>query len=188
MFTGQALAHYFVGGLAPATRTAVAETVQRLPGSRKTDLSSIRRIATAKGAIFRAPRGLPLPDLKPAGRAGRLSRSNATSSPATALPIRDGEWQAHPVLIAQSIEPGGDRLPPPLSTRTTGSFATAFGHTLHLASGTNHPVQELDIWSQRGDRASASVPKLTVEETLHAASLASTDSSAYAYVCWLCRT
>ena len=70
VFTEQALAHYFVRGLAPATRTAVAKTVQRLPGSQKTDLSGIRRIATAEGTTFRARRGLPLPDPKPAGRAG----------------------------------------------------------------------------------------------------------------------
>ena len=186
VFTEQALAHYFVRGLAPATRTAVAETVQRLPGSQKTDLSSIRRIATAEGTTFRARRGLPLPDPKPAGRAGRPSRSNATSSPATALHIGEDEWQADPVLIARGMEQGGGRPPTPASTRTTGSFATAFAHTPHPASGTNHPVQELDISRQRGDRASASVPKLTEEETRHAASFASTDGSAY--VCWLCRT
>ena len=33
VFTEQALAHYFVRGLAPATRAAVAETVQRLPAN-----------------------------------------------------------------------------------------------------------------------------------------------------------
>ena len=186
MFTEQALAHYFVRGLAPATRTAVAETVQRLPGSQKTDLSSIGRIATAEGTTFGARRGLPLPDPKQAGRAGRQSRSNATSSPATALHIGEDEWQADHVLIARGMEQGGSRPPTPASTRTTGSFATAFAHTPHLASGTNHPVQELDISRQRGDRESASVPKLTEEETRHAASFVSTDGSAY--VCLLCRT
>ena len=186
VFTEQALAHYFVRRLAPATRTAVAETVQRLPGSQKTDLSSIRRIATAEGTTFRARRGLPLPDPNPAGRAGRPLRSNATSSPATALHIGEDEWQANPVLIARGMEQGGGRPPRPASTRTTRSFATAFAHTPHLASGTNHPVQELDISRQRGDRASASVHKLTEEETRHAASFASTDGNAY--VCWLCRT
>ena len=173
-------------GLAPATRTTVDETVQRLPGSQKTDLSSIRRTATAEGTTFRARRGLPLPDPKPAGRAGRPSWSNATSSPATALHIAEDEWQADPVLIARGMEQGGGRPPTPASTRTTGSFATAFAHTPQLESGTNHPVQELDISRQQGDRASASVPKLTEEETRHAASLASTDGSAY--FCWLCRT
>ena len=49
-------------------------------------------------------------------------------------------------------------------------------------------MQELDILRQRRDRASASasVPKLTEEETRHAASFASTNGSAY--VRWLCCT
>ena len=186
VFTEQAPAHYFVRGLAPATRTAVAETVQRLPGSQKTDLSSLRRIATAEGTTFRARRGLPLLDPKPAGRADRPSRSNVTSSRATALHIGEDEWQADPVLITRGMGQGGGRPPTPASTRTTGSFATAFAHTPHLASGTNHSVQELDISRQRGDRASASVPNLTEEEMRHAASFASTDGSAY--VCELCST
>ena len=186
VFTEQAIAHYFVRGLAPATRTAVAETVQRLPGSQKTDLSSIRRIATAEGTTFRSRHRLPPPDPRPARRAGRPSRSNATSSPATALHIGEDEWQSDPVLIARGMEQGGGRPPTPESTRTTGSFSTAFAHAPHLESGMNHPVQELDISRQQGDRASESVPKLTEEETRQAASFASTDGSAY--VCWLCRT
>ena len=159
LFTDQTLAHYFVRGLALATRTAVAEAFQRLPGSQRTDLSSIRRIATAEGTTFRARRGLPLPDPKPAGRAGRPSRSTAPISPATALHIGEDELQADPVLIARGMEQGGGGPPTPASTRTTGSFATVFAHTPHLAGGTNHQVQELDISRQQGDRASASFPK-----------------------------
>ena len=109
VFTEQALAHYFVRGLALATRTAVAETFQRLPGSQKTDLSSIRRIATAEGTKFRARRGMPLPDPKRAGRTGRPSRSNATISPATALHIGEDEGQADPVLIARGMVQRGGR-------------------------------------------------------------------------------
>ena len=84
------------------------------------------------------------------------------------------------------MEQGGGRPPTPASTQTTGSFATAFAHTPRLVSGTNHPVQELGISRQQEDRASASVPQKTEEETRHAASFASTDGSAY--VCWQCRT
>ena len=60
--------HKFVRGLAPATRAAVAETVQPLPGQKKTDLPTIRRVATAGGTTCRARRSLPLPDPKPATR------------------------------------------------------------------------------------------------------------------------
>ena len=75
----QALAHFFVRGLAPVTRPAVAKTVQRLPGYQKTDLSTIRRIATAEGSTYRASLGMPLSDPKPIGKASKAARSNATS-------------------------------------------------------------------------------------------------------------
>ena len=90
IFTEQGLAHYFLRGLAHATRAAVAETVQRLPANQKTDLSITRRIATANENTFRARRGLPLPDPKLAARGRRTSRSNATSSPSNTRTLPHG--------------------------------------------------------------------------------------------------
>ena len=81
VFCEQSLAYYFVRGLASATRAAVSETVQRLPSRQKTDLPTICRIATVEGTTYRARRSLPLPDSKQAGRAGRTTKSAATSSP-----------------------------------------------------------------------------------------------------------
>ena len=106
VFSEQSLAHYFVRGLAPATRATVFESVQRLPGSQKTDLPTIGRIATAEGTTYRTRRGLPLPDTKPAGRAGRTTKSAATSSPASTIHIDEDEWQADPFLIT----PGAGRM------------------------------------------------------------------------------
>ena len=129
VFSEQSLAHYFERGLAPATRAAVSETGQRLPSRQKTDLPTIRRIATAEGTTYRARRGLPLPDSKPAGRTGRTTKSAATSSPASALHIGEDEWQADSVLITQRAGPVGGRPPSPMSTGTKSSYATAFAAT-----------------------------------------------------------
>ena len=129
VFSEQALAHYFVRGLSTATRAAVAETVQRLRRQQKTELSTTRRIATAEGTTYRARRGLPLPDRKPAAKGVRIARWHGTSSPATTLRIRDGEWQANPVLITQGYDRGGGRPPTPASAGSTRSFATADAHT-----------------------------------------------------------
>ena len=107
VFNEQAMAHFFVRGLAPATRAAVAETVQRLPAIQKTDLSIIRRIATAEGTKFRARRGLPLPDPKPAARGGRTSRSNATSSTASALHVSGTEGDEVGSPSAELARSGG---------------------------------------------------------------------------------
>ena len=186
VFTEQALAHYFVRGLAPATRAAVAETVQRLPANQKTDLSIIRRPATAEGTTFRARRGLPLPDPKPAARGERTSRSNATSSPASALHVNEEDWEADPVLVMRGGEARGGRPATPASTETTGCFATAFAHTPVGMGGPDHCIAELDISRQAGGRVPSCVPLLTEEEARQAATFASADGSAY--VCWLCRT
>ena len=91
VFSEQSLAHYFVRGLALATSAAVSETVQRLTSKQKTGLPTIRRIATAEGTTYRARRILPLPDSKPAGKAGRTTKSAATSSPASALNAGEDE-------------------------------------------------------------------------------------------------
>lgn len=180
VFFEQSLAHYFVRGLAPATRAAVSEIVSR----QKTDLPTIRRIVTPEGTTYRARRRIPLPASKPAGRAERTSKSAATSSPATALHIRtEDEWQADPVLITQGTGPAGGRLPTPTSTRTSGSYATAFARTPRPPTGPDHRVTELDISRQDGGPRPPCVPQLTEEEARHAASFASTDGSAY--VCWL---
>ena len=186
VFTEQALAHYFVRGLAPATRAAVAETVQRLPAIQKTDLSIIRRIATAEGNTFRARRWLPLPDPKPAARGGRTSRSNATSSHASAIHVNEEDWEADPVLVMRGWEAMGGRLATPASTETTGSFATAFTHTPVGMGGPDNRIAELDISRQAGGSVSPCVPTLTEEAARQAAKFASADGSAY--VCCLCRT
>ena len=182
----QALAHYFVRGLSATTRAAVAETVQRLPGQQKTELSTIRRIATAEGTTYRARRGLPLPNPKPAARGVRALRLHGTSSPATALHIGEDEWQSDPVLITQGFDRAGGRPPPPATTDSAGSFATAFAHAPRAPRVPNHNVAELDISRREGDRLPPYVPRLTDEEARHATTFASTDGSAY--VCWLCRT
>ena len=104
VFSEQSLAHHFVRGLAPATRATVSETVQRLPSRQKTDLLTIRRIATAEGTTYRARRGLPLLDSKPAGRAGRTTKSAATSSPASTLHI--GRTSGRPTLSSLRKEQG----------------------------------------------------------------------------------
>ena len=186
VFSEQALAHYFVRRLSTATRAAVAETVQRLPGQQKTELSTIRCIATAEGTTYRARRGLPLLDRKPAAKAIRSPRSHVTSSPATTLQIGEDACQADPVLITQGYDRGGGRPPTPASTGSTGSFATAYAHTPKTPSGPNHNMAELDIPRREGDRVQPRVPRLTDKEARHAATFASTNGSAY--VCWLCRT
>ena len=186
VFSEQSFAHYFVRGLAPATRAAVSETVQRLLRRQKTDLPTIRHIATAEGSTYRARRGLPLPDSDPAGRAGRTTKSAATSSPASTLHIREDERQADPVLITQGAGPVGGRPPSPMSTGTTSSYATAFAVIPRGARGTDPRVAELDISKRDTGIEAPRVPLLTDEEARHAATFASTDGSAY--VCWLCRT
>ena len=152
----------------------------------KTKLSTIRRIATAEGTTFGARRGLPLPYLKPAAKGVRTPRSRGTSSPAPALHIVEDEWQADPVLITQGFDRARDRHPTPASTRSPGSFATAFAHTPRATSGPNHNGSELEISRRERDRLSPYMPRLTDKEARHAAMFASTDGSAY--VCWLCRT
>ena len=186
VFSEQALAHYFVRGLSTATRAAVSVTVQRLPGQQKTERSTIRRIETAEVKTYRARRGLPLPDPKPAAKGVRTPRSNGTSSPATNLHIGDDDWQADPVLITQGLHRAGGRHPTPASTGSTGSFATAYAHTPKATGGPNHSVAELNISRREGDRLPTYVPRLTDEEARHAATFSSIDGSAY--VCWLCRT
>ena len=76
--------------------------------------------------------------------------------------------------------------PSPMSTGTTGSYATAFAPTPRVERVTDPRVAELDISNREGAGASPRVPLLTDEEARHAATFASTDGSAY--VCWLCRT
>ena len=80
----------------------------------------------------------------------------------------------------------GGRPPTPASTRSTGSFATAFTHTPSAASGPDHEISELDISRREWCRVPSFVAQLTNEEARHAATFASADSSAY--VCCLCRT
>ena len=178
--------HEFLRGLAPATRVARAETVQPLPGQQKTDRPTIRRITTAGSTTCRAGRGLPLPEPKPAARGNRTPTSHVTSSPAASLHIGEDEWQADPVLITRGYEPVGGRPLTPESTRSTGSFATAFARTPSAASGPDHEIAELDISRRERGRVPSCVPQLTNEEARHAATFASTDGGAY--VCWLCRT
>ena len=185
-FSEQSLAHYFMRGLAPATRAAVSETVQGLPSRQNTDLPTIRRIKTAEGTTYRARRGLPLPDSKLAGRAGRTTKSAATSSPASTLHIGEDEWQAEPVLITQGAGPVRGRPSSPMSTGTTSSYATAFAATPRGARGPDPRVAELDISNRDAGGEAPRVPLLTDEEARHAATFASMDGSAY--VCWLCRT
>ena len=186
VFSEQALAHYSVRGLSTATRAAVAEMVQRLPGQQKTELSTIHRIATAEGTTYRVRRRLPLPDRKPAAKGGRTPRSHGTSSPATTLHIGDDKWQANPVLITHGYDRGGGRPPTPASTGSTRSFATAYAHMPKTPGGPNYHMAELDISCREGDRDQSRVPRLTNEEARNAATFASTNGSAY--VCWMCRT
>ena len=146
VFPEQSLAHYFVWGLAPATCATVSEIVQRLPSHQMTDLPTIRRISTAEGTTYRARSGLPLPDSKPAGGAGRTTKSTAiTSLPASALHIREDERQADAVLITQGAGPMGGRPPSTMSTGTTSRYATALAATPRGARGTDPRVAELDI-------------------------------------------
>ena len=154
----QSLAHYFVPGLAPATRTAVSETVQRLPSRQKTDLPTIRRIATAEGTTYRARRRLPLPDSKPAGRASRTTKSAATSSPALALHIGEDGWQTDPVLITPGPGHMGERLPTPVSSGSTGTFTTALERTPRSTKSTDPRVAELKISHREGGGATPRVP------------------------------
>ena len=137
VFSEQSLAHYFVRGLAPATRAAVSETVQPLQSRQKTDLPTNPRIATAEGTTYRARCGLPLPDSKPAGRAGRTTKSAETRSPASTLHIEEDEWQADPVFNTQGAGPVGGRPPSRMSTGTTSSYATAFAATPKGARSTD---------------------------------------------------
>ena len=137
VFSEQTHAHYFVRGLAPAIRAAVSETVQRLPGSQKNDLPTIRRIAAAEGTTYRAWCGLPLPDTKPAAGAGRNTESARISSPASTLYNEEDGWQADPVLITQGVGPARGRPPSPMSTRTTGIYATAFAPTPRVERATD---------------------------------------------------
>ena len=88
------------------------------------------------------------------------------------------EWQAEPGLITQGFKWAGGRPPAQASTGSTGSFATAFAHTLGASSGPNHEIAELDTSHREGDRVPSCVPQLTDEEERHAAMLASTDGSA----------
>ena len=186
VFSEQPLGLYFVRGLAPATRAAVSENFQRLPSSRKTYLPTIRRIATAERTTYRARRGLPLADPKLAGKAGRTTKSAATSSPASALHVREDEWQADPVLITQGPGSVGGRPPTPVLIGPKGSYAIAFKHTPRTPKGTDSCVAELDISNRNGRGAPPRVPLLTDEEARHAVSFVSKDGSAYVY--WLCRT
>lgn len=168
-------------GLATATWVAVAETVRKIPGQQKADLSTIRRFATAYSTTFRARCGLPLPDPKPAAKMRRTPKSNAI-----AVYIGEDECQANPVLIKKGLEPVGVVLPKLASSRSTASYATAFAHASRAPGCRDHQMVELDI-SQR-DRGGAlpHVALPTDEEACHAATIASMDSSAY--MCWLCRT
>ena len=160
VFSEQSLAQYFVQGLAPATRAAVSETVQRLPSRQKTYLPTIRRIVTAEGTTYRARRSLPLPDTKPAGRAGRTTKSAATSSSASTLHVGEDEWQADPVLITQGAGPVGGRPSSPMSTETTGSYVTAFAPTPRVDRGKDPRFAELDISNRDGGGASPRLEEL----------------------------
>ena len=66
------------------------KTVRRLLHHQKTDPSTTPRTATADGITYCARRRLPLPDTKPAGRAGKTTKSAATSSPTSTLHIGEG--------------------------------------------------------------------------------------------------
>ena len=145
VFSEQSLAYYFARGVSLATRAAVSDAVQRLPGCQKIIILTICLSATAEGTTCRARRGFPLPDPKSAEKEGPTTKSTATSSPASALHIGEDEWQAKPVLITQGSVPGGERPPTPVSPGTTGSYATAFEHTPGVASVTDPWVAELDI-------------------------------------------
>ena len=186
VFSEQSLAHYFVRGVAPATRAAVSETIQQLPSRQKIDLPTIRRIATAEGTTHRARRNLPMPDPKPVGRAGRTTKSATTSAPASTLHVGEDEWQADPVFITQGAGPVGGRPPSSMSTGTTSSYATAFAATSSGARVMDPRVAELDILNGDAGGEAPRVPLLTDDEARHAATFASTNGSAYA--CWLCRT
>ena len=179
VFSEQSLAHYFVRGLAPATRAAAFETGQRLPSRQKTDLPTIRRIARAEGTTYRVRRGLRLPDTKRAERSGRTTKYAATSSPASTLHIGEDEWQADPVLITKGAGPVGGRTPSPMSTGTTSRYATAFAATPRGARGTDPRIAELDISNRDTGGEAPRVPLLIDEEARHAATFASRDGSAY---------
>ena len=113
-------------------------------------------------------------------------RSHATSAPAASLHIGEDEWQVNAVLITRGYEPVGGRPLTPESTRSIGTFATAFARTPSAASGPDHALAELDISCREGGRVPSCVPQLTDEGARPAAKFAWRDGSAY--VCWLCRT
>lgn len=68
----------------------------------------------------------------------------------------------------------------PASTKSTGSFGTAFAHTPFVVGGMDHHVAEADLAGQRGGPMPACIPQRTENETRHAATITSTDGSA----CW----
>ena len=120
------------------------------------------------------------------GSGGKNPRSNATSSPATALHITEEDWEAGPVLVMSGKEAMRGRPLTLASTDTTGSFATAFAHTSLEMGGPAHRITEIDISPQGGRRVPSCVPQFNEEEARQAATFASAGSSAY--VCRLGRT
>ena len=85
-----------------------AHLPQRLPGSQKTDLPTIGSIATAEGTTYRARRGLPPPDTKPAGKGGRITVSATYVRPHQ--PSTSGRVSRTPTLslLRKEQDPRGD--------------------------------------------------------------------------------
>lgn len=193
VFTDQALVNYFIRGLSPTMRDAVAEAAQRLPYHQRTDFSVIRRVAMAEGNTYRALLGRPLPDAS-GYRTPRTQGAKTTSTPSTGstLLVDDGPRTAmiagnaglldasegsriDPVLVTSAAE----ALQPPSMT-STDTYATAIQTPV-----TSIPVTELDISQRIEHFIPEYVPRLTAEQARLAQSIVPKDSSAYQ--CWLYR-
>lgn len=159
----KALSHYFVRGLANATRAvmarpAVVETGQRFPEKQMIDFSM------NEGTKFRARRGIPLPDPKPTAKSSRALKSSVTRSPTSTIHIAEDNWCRNLVPIGRGMEPIGALLLAPRSYKCTGSIATTFAHTLRVGGSLDHKIPDLDILRQAGVCVTLCIPRLNQED------------------------
>lgn len=131
-----------------------------LPGRQKTDLLTIRRIATAEGKKYRARRGLTLPDTKLPGKTERTTKSQRLVRPHQ--PSTSGRMSGKPTLSSlRNWQGPWEDDPYADSFGTTGSYANAFEHTPIITRGTDFRIPELDISNRDRGGAPPLGPLLT---------------------------